>query len=65
MIEWLAIIVICKSGECGFWADTKIPYQSETVCQAKVIAMSQYFEENGVEVAISGCIPVKFIGAKL
>ena len=65
MIEWLAIIVICKGGGCGFWADTKKPYDSEQTCQAKVIAMSQYFEENGVEVALSGCIPVKFIGAKL
>jgi len=65
MIEWLAIIVICKNGECAFWADTKTPYQYQGVCEAKVIAMSQYFQENGVEVALSGCIPVKFIRAEL
>lgn len=60
MTDWLAVIVICASGECAFWADTKTPYQSEKACIAKVSEMSRYFAEQEVKPVLSVCLPIKF-----
>lgn len=61
MIDWLAVIVICVNGECAFWADTKVPYETKAACEEQVVAMSRYFEENGAEPALATCLPIKFI----
>jgi hypothetical protein len=61
MIDWLAVIVICSNGECAFWADTKVPYETKAACEAKVVEMSRYFAENGVEPALGTCLPVRFV----
>ena len=64
MTEWLAVIVICSAGECRFWADTKTPYTKEA-CEAKVIQMTAYFAEKGIEPAIGTCLPLRFIRAEI
>lgn len=61
MIDWLAVIVICVESECAFWADVKTPYNSKASCEAKVVEMSKYFAENGVEPALATCLPIKFV----
>ena len=61
MIDWLAVIVICVNGECFFWADTKTPYSTKASCEAQVIEMSRYFRENGGELVIPTCLPIKFV----
>ena len=60
MIDWLAVIVICAGGECRFWADTTTPYTKED-CEAKVIQMTAYFAEKGIEPALGTCLPLRFI----
>lgn len=61
MTDWLAVIVICVSGECAFWADTKTPYSSKSACESKVVEMSQYFLENNAEPVLAACLPIKFL----
>jgi hypothetical protein len=61
MIDWLAVIVICANGECVFWADTKTPYSNKASCEAKIVEMSRYFEENGAQPVLAGCLPIKFV----
>jgi hypothetical protein len=60
MIDWLAVIVICSAGECVFWADTKTPFYSKEACERKVVEMSVYFSNQGIEPALSACLPLKF-----
>jgi hypothetical protein len=61
MIDWLAVIVICAKSECAFWADVKIPYENKAACEARVVEMSSYFAENGVEPVLATCLPIKFV----
>jgi len=61
MTDWLAIIVVCASGECAFWADLKTPYNSRESCQRQVVAMSKYFKENNAEPILATCLPIKFV----
>lgn len=61
MIDWLAVIVICANGECAFWADSKTPYETKAQCEKKVVEMSEYFANNGVEPALGTCIPIRFV----
>ena len=61
MIDWLAVIVICSAKECAFWADTKTVYESKEVCEQKVVEMSAYFANQGIEPALSVCLPLKFM----
>jgi hypothetical protein len=63
MIEWLAIIVVCVSGKCGFLADTKTPYYSEPDCRKMVFAMAEEMSKRGVEVSLMSCIPIRWVKA--
>jgi len=61
MIDWLAVLVICTNNECAFWADTKTPYETQEKCEQKVVEMSYYFAQNGIEPALGTCLPIKFV----
>jgi hypothetical protein len=63
MTEWLAVIVICLSGECAFWASVKEPIDSKQECEAIAKQTANYFEQNGVEVPLFTCLPIKWIKA--
>jgi hypothetical protein len=60
MVDWLAVIVICASGDCAFWSETKVPYRSQKECEARVFEMSNYFREQDIKPVISVCLPIKF-----
>ena len=60
MIDWLAVIVFCIGGECRFWADTKTPYETKEKCEAKVVEMYKYLQENDGNPAMGGCLPIRF-----
>lgn len=60
MTDWLAVIVICASGDCAFWADTKTAYATKEDCEEQVRTMTVYFAKNDVKPVMGACLPIKF-----
>lgn len=63
MTEWLAVIVICTTTECAFWASTQEPIESKEKCEAVVEKYSAAFESQGIEAPLATCVPIKWIRA--
>lgn len=60
MIDYLALVVFCVGSQCGFYADTTTPFQTKEKCEKRVLEMEEILKQNNGQVALSGCIPIKF-----
>lgn len=63
MTEWLAVIVICSTTECAFWASIKEPIDTQEKCQVVVQKVTDMFKQNGIEAPLATCLPIKWIKA--
>jgi hypothetical protein len=60
MTQWLAVVAMCAAGECAFWANTTEPLPSQEICVREVIQAEAHFRKQGVDLAFSTCLPIKW-----
>jgi hypothetical protein len=61
MLEWIAVVVFCVQGQCGFWISTETTFRSQAECETVAYQVIEAFEKEELDLVSGTCAPLSLV----